>query len=53
MKNILITGASGNLGRTIVAAFEQVDDEYHINIISREEKLFMLTYWMKYQQLHW
>jgi short-subunit dehydrogenase len=36
MKNILITGASGNLGRTIVAAFEQAD-EYHINIISREE----------------
>ncbi len=35
MKNILITGASGNLGRTIVAAFEQVND-YHVNIISRE-----------------
>lgn len=36
MKNILITGASGNLGKTIVAAFEQAAD-YHINIISREE----------------
>jgi short-subunit dehydrogenase len=36
MKNILITGASGNLGRTIVAAFDQAD-EYHINVISREE----------------
>jgi len=36
MKNILITGASGNLGRAIVAAFEQAED-YHINIVSREE----------------
>lgn len=36
MKNILITGASGNLGKMIVAAFEQSDD-YHINIITREE----------------
>lgn len=36
MKNILITGASGNLGTTIVAAFEQAD-EYHINITSRGE----------------
>lgn len=36
MKNILITGASGNLGKSILAAFEKAED-YHINITSREE----------------
>lgn len=36
MKNILITGASGNLGKSILAAFEN-ESEFHINITSREE----------------
>jgi NAD(P)-dependent dehydrogenase (short-subunit alcohol dehydrogenase family) len=36
MKNILITGASGNLGKAILAAFEK-ESEFHINITSREE----------------
>jgi len=36
MKNILITGASGNLGKSILAAFEK-ESEFHINITSREE----------------
>ncbi len=36
MKNILITGASGNLGKSILAAFEKAGD-YHINITSRDE----------------
>ncbi len=36
MKNILITGASGNLGKSILAAFE-TESEFHINITSREE----------------
>lgn len=36
MKNILITGASGNLGKSILAAFEKAED-YHINITSRDE----------------
>lgn len=36
MNNILITGASGNLGKSILAAFE-TESEFHINITSREE----------------
>jgi len=36
MKNILITGASGNLGKSVLAAFEK-ESEFHINITSREE----------------
>jgi short-subunit dehydrogenase len=36
MKNILITGASGNLGKAILEAFEK-ESEFHINITSREE----------------
>jgi NAD(P)-dependent dehydrogenase (short-subunit alcohol dehydrogenase family) len=36
MKNILITGASGNLGKSILATFEKAAD-YHINITSRDE----------------
>jgi short-subunit dehydrogenase len=36
MKNILITGASGNLGKSILAAFE-TESQFHINITSREE----------------
>ncbi len=36
MKNILITGSSGNLGKSILAAFEN-GEEYHINITSRDE----------------
>lgn len=36
MKNILITGSSGNLGKSILAAFENGED-YHTNITSREE----------------
>jgi len=36
MKNILITGASGNLGKSILASFEK-ESEFNINITSREE----------------
>lgn len=36
MKNILITGASGNLGKTLLAAFEK-EDAYHLNITTREK----------------
>lgn len=36
MKNILITGASGNLGKSILSAFE-TESEFHINITTREE----------------
>lgn len=36
MKNILITGASGNLGKSILAAFENAAN-YHINITTRDE----------------
>ncbi len=38
MKNILITGASGNLGKSILAAFE-TESDFHINITSREDML--------------
>jgi short-subunit dehydrogenase len=36
MKNILITGASGNLGKARLEAFEK-ESEFHVNITSREE----------------
>lgn len=36
MKNLLITGATGNLGKTILAALEK-EEGFHINITCREE----------------
>ncbi|MFN0080955.1 MAG: SDR family NAD(P)-dependent oxidoreductase [Ferruginibacter sp.] len=36
MKNLLITGATGNLGQAILAEFE-TDNDYHINITTRDK----------------